>query len=675
MAFSGVWRPLGAAAATSLLLLCGSARAVTFNWSGPIQVDRGQALASNQNLSVVSCPSAQLCVAIDRSGVVFTSIAPLGGGGGSWRIAGTVKGPVNALDCLSNGLCLAVTGTGDVLMSSDPGAAAPTWQRLHVASRGLVSLSCPTAGFCAAVDGARGVYTSTNPAGGAWRRTAFGTAKVRRRAGLKAVACASARFCLAVSGGGDVLSSPNPTGPAQAWRHTVLRRTQLTGAACPSSRLCLVLDANAQRVISSTNPTGPARAWRRSVRDDNGAFAAVICPSTRQCLVGDDGGSVYSSTSPAGGARAWRLAAGISNATGTAASYVSFSCASPRFCAAVNGTSVLTTTTPTSTRLGWSSVGIDADGGPSINDVSCPAAQLCVGVDDAGTVLTSTTPTAQGLWSRQANDGAQLVGVACAGISLCVAVDSSGGAFSSANPTGGQAAWSRASIDPGHTLTAVACPSAQLCVATDRAGRVVSTTNPTGGAGVWSAAKIDSSALTGISCSSPSLCVAAGVRGRVLASTNPSGGASAWRLVATDHNSGQDGGQVPEQSMSVACAPQGLCITGDAYGGLMSSTSPASGPWRFAEIDPDTGPDIEVTYYRLVSASCASNQLCAVIALGTADGSSDALTSSNPMDGNSWSHTGGIDDAYGDATAVSCPTTQLCIAVDDNGRALIGTGP
>jgi hypothetical protein len=56
--------------------------------------------------------------------------------------------------------------------------------------------------------------------------------------------------------------------------------------------------------------------------------------------------------------------------------------------------------------------------------------------------------------------------------------------------------------------------------------------------------------------------------------------------------------------MSVACAPQGLCVAGDAWGGLMSSTSPASGPWRFAEIDPDTGPDVEVTYFPLVSASC-----------------------------------------------------------------------
>jgi hypothetical protein len=62
-----------------------------------------------------------------------------------------------------------------------------------------------------------------------------------------------------------------------------------------------------------------------------------------------------------------------------------------------------------------------------------------------------------------------------------------------------------------------------------------------------------------------------------------------------------------------------------------------------------------------------------VIDNGTADSSSDALMSSNPTDGKSWSNTGiGDDNAY--VTAVSCPTAQLCIAVDDTGRALTGTG-
>ena len=182
MAFRGVWRLFGVAAAASLLV-CGSAQAVTFNWTGSTPIDGGRpfALADNQNLNVVSCPSDQLCVAIDGSGFVFTSSAPLSASGG-WRRAGTVKGRVNALDCPSTQLCVAVTQTGNVLLSTNLTAPALAWNSSHVASRGLVSLSCPTAGFCAAVDGARGVYTRQGA--GRWRRTAIPSNKIRPRAGL-----------------------------------------------------------------------------------------------------------------------------------------------------------------------------------------------------------------------------------------------------------------------------------------------------------------------------------------------------------------------------------------------------------------------------------------------------------------------------------------------------------
>jgi hypothetical protein len=663
MVFRGVWRLLGAAAAASLLV-CGSAEAVTFNWSGQFPIDGGPplALAGHQNLRAVSCPSAQLCVAIDQSGYVFTSNAPLSTTG-SWRRAGTVKGQVNALDCPSTQLCVAVTQGGDALLSTNPTTSALAWKRSHVASR-LVSLSCPTAGFCAAVDGARGVYTSQGAA--RWRQTAFGTGKVSRGGGLTAVACASARFCVAVSNAGDVLSSRNPAGPAKAWRRIVLARTHLTGAACPSSQLCVLLDGKAHALISSTNPTGGIRAWRRGViNSGNRTLGALSCQSTALCLVGDSIGDVFSSTSPAGGARAWR------NTASLPLPVVSFACASSTFCAAVDGNNALATSAPTGSA--WSLVSIDDAGGTSIDGVSCPTVQLCVAVDAAGTVLTSTTPGTQGLWTSQAADGGALVGVSCAGISLCVAVDGSSGAFSSTNPTGGLAAWSRVAIDPGHQLTAVACPSAQLCVATDDAGRVLSTTTPTGGAGAWRAAKIDKSALTGIACSSPSVCVAAGVGSRILASTNPSGGPSTWRVVATDGNSGNVWTDTaPSPSMSVACAPQGLCVAGDANGGLMSSISPARGSWHLAVIDPNTGPDIIVSYYPLAAVSCASNQLCVALANSSTDEPSEALMSSNPTDGGSWSATDIDDDDY--VSAVSCPSTQLCVVGNQSAEAIIGTG-
>jgi hypothetical protein len=310
-------------------------------------------------------------------------------------------------------------------------------------------------------------------------------------------------------------------------------------------------------------------------------------------------------------------------------------------------------------------------------------------VDGSGDVLSSTTPSSRGPWSLQttaAVDG--LSAVSCAGVSLCVAVDGDGGALSATNVTGAPAVWSRAVIDPGRMLTAVSCPSAELCVAIDAAGNLVSSTNPTGGAGAWQLTEVDKSPLTGISCSSASLCVAADEDGRVLASTNPSGGAGGWRVVATDPNRQIEPDLGPTGSgraMTVACAPAGLCVVGDDNGGLMSSSSPASGPWGDAVIAPyQTDPDApgggEVNWFPLVAASCASNQLCAVIdngmdsANGGGIGTSDAFVSSDPTSGNSWSRTTGVGDVVV-VTAVSCPSTQMCVAVDDQGDAIVGTGP
>jgi hypothetical protein len=662
---------LGTAAVASVLVAASAARA--FTWMPATLADQGhgQAVAANQDLKLVSCPSEQLCVAIDSQGAVLASTAPLSSTG-SWRLVALLPSGVgtgaSALDCPSSQLCVLATGYGDVWSTTNPTAAKVSWNHAHVSGDPLVALSCPSAAFCAVAASHRSVYTSGNPAGGpgSWRQIRFPKRALRPFAWLSGISCASKRFCLAIAGGGVVLSSRNPTGPARAWRRVVLRKHPgLSAPACPTARLCLMFDDGAHggyKELWSSNPSGAARAWHQGIVDRYAAdgVSSLSCASPRLCVGLLDSGAVVSSSPTR--ASSWRT-------TSAPAAGVKVSCGSPRFCAAVAGReNVLTTATPTAVKASWRSIGIDA-GGPSITGVSCPAAQLCVGVDELGTVLTSTMPASWGLWAPQATDTvAGLTAVSCGGVSLCVAIDGAG-AFSSANPTGGPAAWSRAAIDPGHTLTAVACPSAQLCVATDDAGRALSTTTPTGGTGAWAAAKIDNSALTGISCSSPSLCVAAGAGRRVLASTNPSGGASAWRVVATDRNAPNPyaGG-----SMTVACSPQGLCVAGDENGGLLSSTSPANGSWRFAEIDPNTGPDVEVTYFPLVSASCPSNQLCAVIDNDTQGVGGDALVSSDPTNGASWSNNSIGFTAL--VNAVSCPSTQLCVAVDGSGQAIIGTG-
>ena len=148
-----------------------------------------------------------------------------------------------------------------------------------------------------------------------------------------------------------------------------------------------------------------------------------------------------------------------------------------------------------------------------------------------------------------------LSGVSCPSTSLCVAVDRAGNVVTSTRPTGRASAWTIAHVDPTsssgcvmgscHGLTDVSCASAVWCVAVDDQGNAITSSNPTGGRSAWRSVNIDSRnagcgytglcyGLTGVSCPSGSLCVAVDAVGNVLTSTHPGGGASAWRTANVD---------------------------------------------------------------------------------------------------------------------------------------------
>ena len=86
-----------------------------------------------------------------------------------------------------------------------------------------------------------------------------------------------------------------------------------------------------------------------------------------------------------------------------------------------------------------------------------------------------------------------LYGVSCATASLCVAVDDAGNVVTSTDPTGGAAKWTAANVDGSNSLRDVSCPSTSLCVAVDNVGNVVTATDPTGGSAAWTAASVDGS--------------------------------------------------------------------------------------------------------------------------------------------------------------------------------------
>ncbi len=214
-------------------------------------------------------------------------------------------------------------------------------------------------------------------------------------------------------------------------------------------------------------------------------------------------------------------------------------------------------------------------------------------------------------------------------------------------------------------LVAVACPSSELCVAIDRGGYALISTDPAVAVPIWRAPqRIDgTNRLTSVSCPSSELCVAVDLDGNAVISTDPAAADPTWHApVSID---GQGG------LTSVSCPSSALCVAVDLDGNTVISTDPsASMPiWSTpAAIERQSSDEGHRSWLR--SVSCPSVDLCVAV-----DRYGDALISADPAaHAPMWSPPANIDRA-GDLTSVSCPSNGLCVAVDTSGSALITTDP
>jgi hypothetical protein len=311
------------------------------------------------------------------------------------------------------------------------------------------------------------------------------------------------------------------------------------------------------------------------------------------------------------------------------------------------------------------------DGG--LNAVSCPSSAFCAAVDSSGNLVTSTRPT-KGVWNspvkiEPATDGG-LTGISCPTAALCVAVDQSGNVLTSTNPTGGAKAWSKpARIDStvgsggGYAgLAAISCPSAKLCVAVDNAaaGNVVTSTNPTGGAKAWTVTKVGG-LLDTVSCTyATTFCVIAGTQHYWSATST--GGATAWHATGAPTGGGVISG--------IACPSTTMCL-GVGYGdvglGMATSTATPRGSlssWTTVSVSPDPPGAGQATFD---AVSCATAKLCVAV-----DGADDAYTTTSPTTGV-WGGGGAVrPKSASQWTSISC-NPSICMVVDSAGVATTGS--
>ena len=302
---------------------------------------------------------------------------------------------------------------------------------------------------------------------------------------------------------------------------------------------------------------------------------------------------------------------------------------------------------PARAGLYWSAPSVIAQ--TPLVGLSCPTASLCVGVDEAGEVVTSTNPTGgTGAWSSAqiAAGSFQLSDVACTpGASLCVAVGGAG-IFISASPTGGASAWQH--VAGSLPAATVSCPSEQLCVAA-RSNVVLSSTNPTDASQPWSEAVLSGAGVIGgVSCPSVDFCAAVGDAGShtgtVLTSSDPAGGAPAWQRTGTGATVLSD----------VSCPTSGYCVAvGEEAVATSSQPTGGWGAWQLSSVPAmRSGTADEI--------GCASASLCAV-----AGGNGFVASSTSPGGGAAaWEAVSGVD-GNNDMRAVSCPSEAMCFAVDE----------
>jgi hypothetical protein len=166
------------------------------------------------------------------------------------------------------------------------------------------------------------------------------------------------------------------------------------------------------------------------------------------------------------------------------------------------------------------------DGTNAIDGISCPTAELCVAVDDAGNVLFTSDPTGgPSAWHTAPVDtDNSLFAISCPTTGMCVAVDDAGNVVSSSAPTGAASTWTVAAADPGDALEAISCVSSSDCVAVDDAGNEINSLQPTAGANAWTGTGVlSSSPLYSVSCPSAVECIAGdGDGGVVVGKPTPS---------------------------------------------------------------------------------------------------------------------------------------------------------
>jgi hypothetical protein len=654
------WLDVGVILAVGAALMFGVASATAtggLTWGAPSLVDHHAPYGDVNSINGISCPSASFCAGVDSDGNAILSANPTMGAS-DWNailvdqpsVPQGTGGYFTSISCSTASICVAVDSGGNAYYTSDPTGGASDWTANDMdGSNDLTSVSCVPGGtFCAAVDSAGNILTNNASGSGSWS-TATSTSE-----DLDGISCPSTSLCVAVStitlpmsaSQGDVYYSTTPT--TGGWTHQTAADTHSFEAiSCPSASLCVAADVDGNILYAtsfSSTPTWTSVQADPSSPPSGFGLSGISCVTSGSttCVAVDDVGNVIESANPTVTAD-WVVESNVDSN-----SFEAVACATAALCVASdNSGNVYSSTTP-ATQSSWAAALVDAS--TAIYGASCPTSGLCVAVDSKGNVLTQTSPPS-GAWTITNLDSNSLAAVSCASSGLCVAVDNDGNAWISTDPTGGSGDWTEKQIDSTNVLTSVSCSSTTLCVAVDEDGNAVTSTNPTlGGSSTWVVSSIDPlhTHLAGVSCAAgTTFCATVDFDGNVLTTSNSG---SSWSSPVSINNT--------HALTSITCESATECVTTDATGDILSSSTPTTSPWA-------TDTNADGTNY-LLDVTCATASLCVA-----SDEDGNVLTSTTPLTGG-WSSSSIDGSTY--LFAVACYETTFCVAGDRLGNVVAGVG-
>jgi hypothetical protein len=270
----------------------------------------------------VAATKALFCIAGDVRGDIFETVHPAQAASQWHRRYIDPKTAITGISCPSAQLCVAVDASGRVLHSTDPIGGIAAWSKpvsvdtaalAGGGTAGLAAIDCPTTTFCLAVDNAANgqVAYTTNPTGpaSAWTLTTVGSGVL-----LDSVSCASTTLC--VIGGTNAYFATDPTGGATGWKATAALSSGssvIASLACNTTKLCLGVgygDSGVGLSVGSSAPT--TTTWSQAlIGSDPPAQSAeiadsVACPERNFCVAVDGASNAYTSSAPVRGD--WSLA-------------------------------------------------------------------------------------------------------------------------------------------------------------------------------------------------------------------------------------------------------------------------------------------------------------------------------------------------------------------------------